>query len=112
MKMYSNCPVCGQDFEMEPGFYYGTGFISYGLAVGFSVVTLVIWWILIGLSTDDDRFFWWMGVNAILLIGIQPPLMRLSRSIWLSIFVRYSPDWNKGDVMISERLNKDQMNNW
>ena len=112
MQMHSNCTVCGQTFDMEPGFYYGTGFVSYGLAVGFSVLSLIIWWLTIGLSLGDDRFFWWMGVNAVLLVLIQPPLMRLSRSMWLSIFVSYSPDWEKGDVIKPERVNKEQMNNW
>jgi hypothetical protein len=112
MKMNHNCPVCGQDLDMEPGFYYGTGFISYGVAIGISVVTLLTWWATIGLSTDDNRFFWWMGINAVLLVLLQPPLMRLSRSLWIAIFVPYSPNWDKGDVIKAERKNKDQANNW
>jgi uncharacterized protein (DUF983 family) len=112
MKMYEQCPVCGQNFEMEPGFYYGTGFVSYGLAVAVSVATLVAWWVIIGLSVSDNRFFWWMGVNAVLLVAIQPLLMRLSRSVWIAFFVYYSPDWQKGDIVHAERINKDQMTNW
>ncbi|KIC93126.1 DUF983 domain-containing protein [Flavihumibacter solisilvae] len=112
MKMPQECQVCGQPFDMEPGFYYGTGFVSYGLAVAVSVATLVAWWVIIGLSVSDNRFFWWMGINAVILIAIQPLLMRLSRSIWLYFFVYYSPNWRKGDVVRSERVNKDQMGNW
>jgi hypothetical protein len=112
MKMPGQCAVCGQPFDMEPGFYYGTGFVSYGLAVAVSVATLVAWWVLIGLSVSDNRFFWWMGINAVILVAIQPLLMRLSRSIWLYFFVYYSPNWRKGDIVHSERINKDQMENW
>ena len=97
---------------MEPGFYYGTGFVSYGLAIAISVFTLVIWAIIIGISVNDNRFFWWMGVNAIILILLQPPLMRISRTIWLYMFVRYSPNWHKGDIIEPERVNKEQANNW
>jgi hypothetical protein len=61
---------------------------------------------------NDKRFFWWIGANAILLILLQPPLMRLSRTVWLSFFVRYSSNWDKGDIIVPERVNKDQQHNW
>ena len=112
MKMNERCPVCGQPLDMEPGFYYGTNMISYGLAVLLSVITFFAWWIIIGFSLQDSRFFWWIGFNAVLLIVLQPPLMRLSRAVWLSFFVRYSPRWMEGDIIESERVNKDQMGNW
>jgi uncharacterized protein (DUF983 family) len=93
MRMNRNCPVCGQKTEIEVGFYYGTGYVSYALAVAFSVSTFVAWWVLVGLSIDDDRVFWWLGTNTVLLLLLQPYFMRLSRSIWLSFFVRYNANW-------------------
>jgi hypothetical protein len=71
---------------------YGA-YISYALTVALSVATCLAWWVLIGFSLQDSRFFQWMGVNMILLIAAQPYLMRLSRAIWLSIFVKYNPNW-------------------
>lgn len=112
MRMHSKCPVCGQLFDMEPGFYYGTNMISYTLAVLLSGFSFLLWWATIGFSLSDSRFFWWLGLNAVLLVALQPPLMRLSRTVWLSFFVHYSPRWHEGDVVHSERINKDQMNNW
>ncbi len=91
-KMNENCPVCGQPTEIEVGFFYGTAYVSYALTVAFSVSTFVAWWVLIGMSLDDNRFFWWMGTNAVLMILLQPLFMRLSRSIWLSWFVGYNPN--------------------
>jgi uncharacterized protein (DUF983 family) len=93
MKMHDKCPVCEQLMEIEVGFYYGTAYVSYALTVAISVSTFVAWWILIGMSVSDNRFFWWMGVNITLLIVLQPYLMRLSRAIWLSFFVRYNENW-------------------
>jgi hypothetical protein len=90
MEMYENCPVCDQRMELEVGFYYGTGYVSYALTVALSVTTFVAWWLLIGMSVNDNRFFWWLGINISLLIVLQPYLMRLSRAIWLSFFVRYT----------------------
>jgi uncharacterized protein (DUF983 family) len=112
MKMHDRCPVCGQPLDMEPGFYYGTNMVSYTLAVLISVATFFLWWATIGFSLSDKRFFWWIGINAVLLVVLQPPLMRLSRTIWLAFFVPYSPNWDKGDIVGTDRINKDQMSNW
>jgi hypothetical protein len=98
--MNTHCPVCGQATEIEVGFYYGTGYVSYALTVAFSVSTLIAWWVLIGFSLDDNRFFWWMGTNAVLMILMQPLFMRLSRSIWLSWFVKYDKNWENTPLEI------------
>jgi hypothetical protein len=55
--MHAHCPVCGQPTEIEVGFYYGTGYVSYAITVGFSVITFIAWWVIFGFSTDDNRFF-------------------------------------------------------
>lgn len=113
LEMNKDCPVCGQPTEIEVGFYYGTSYVSYVMTVALSVTTLVAWWVLIGFSTEDSRFFYWMGSNALLLILLQPLIMRLSRSFWISWFVKHDTDWEftqPDDV--SERLNKSQANNW
>jgi rRNA maturation protein Nop10 len=89
MRMPENCPVCGQKFELQTGFYFGTGFVSYGLTVLFSGVTFALWWFTIGMAVKDNRVLWWLGLNAALLILLQPPIQRLARSVWIALFVRY-----------------------
>ena len=106
VKMNDHCPVCGQPTEIETGFYYGTGYVSYALTVAFSVATFVAWWVLIGFSLDDSRFFWWLGTNAVLLVLLQPLIMRLSRSLWLSWFVKYDPNWKSNSLERNERMVK------
>jgi len=94
--MYDNCPVCNQRFDMnEPGFWYGTGYVSYALAVAISVATFVAWYVLVGISVDDSRIFWWLGLNILFLVLIQPWLMRISRVIYIRFFVSYDPDFEK-----------------
>jgi phage FluMu protein Com len=107
-KMKESCEVCGQPTEIEVGFYYGTGYVSYALSVAFSVATFIAWWVLIGFSLDDTRFFWWMGTNAVLMIVLQPLFMRLSRSIWLSWFVKYDKDWKIHTLESFERVVPNQ----
>lgn len=97
-KMPHHCPECGQPFELEVGFWYGTGYVSYALSFAASVATFIAWWVLIGMSTQDHRFFWWLAFNSVLLIVLQPWLMRLSRVIWLYFFVRYDPDYRETKV--------------
>lgn len=113
MEMNKTCPICGQASEIEVGFYYGTSYVSYAMTVAISIASLVAWWVIIGLSTDDNRFFFWLGFNALLLFVLQPRLMRLSRSLWISWFIKYDPFWKeKKPEDVSERLNTEQANNW
>ncbi|WPQ63063.1 hypothetical protein SIO70_32365 [Chitinophaga sancti] len=90
--MYERCPVCGQVYELETGFWFGTGYVSYALGVAFSVFTLICYWVLIGISWQDDSVFWWLGVNGVLLVLLQPWMMRISRVIYLYFFVYYDED--------------------
>ncbi len=112
MKMHEHCPLCGQATELEVGFYYGTGYVSYALGIGFSVATFIAWWVLIGISVNDNRVFWWLGINTFLLIALQPVFMRFARSLWLSWFVKYDPNWEKEKPQDPERIVKEQMGNW
>lgn len=113
MEMNKTCTVCGQATEIEVGFYYGTSYVSYALTVALSLTSLFAWWVIIGLSVDDNRFFFWMGTNAVLLILLQPWIMRISRSLWISWFVKNDPDWKIHQPEdVSERLNPEQGNNW
>ncbi len=89
------CPVCGQKFELQTGFYFGTGFVSYGLTVLFSGITFILWWFTVGMSVRDNRIWWWLGLNAALLILLQPPIQRLARSVWIAFFVRYDKKYQK-----------------
>jgi uncharacterized protein (DUF983 family) len=112
LKMHENCPVCKQPTDIEVGFYYGTSYVSYLVTVVLSGITFILWWIFIGLSINDDRVLYWLGINTALVIIIQPLLMRFSRTLWLSWFVKYDADWKGKEVNNYERIIKEQMNNW
>ena len=106
MKMNEYCPVCGQATDIEVGFYYGTGYVSYAVTIFLSIVTFFLWWLLIGVSINDNRVFYWLGFNTILLIVLQPPLMRFSRTLWLSWFVKYDENWEQKKVSDPERIKR------
>lgn len=112
MKMNKECPVCKQPFNLEVGFYYGASYVAYALTLAFSVATFIAWWLLIGISIDDNRVFYWLGINSVLLLLLQPYLMRLARTGWLAFFVRYDKHWKTNAPKRPERTNDEQEKNW
>jgi len=95
--MYDSCPVCHQKYFLEPGFWYGTGYVSYGLTVLISAISFMAWWFIIGISVNDNRVFLWVGFNAVLILGLQPWLMRFSRVMYLYFFINYNENYDKED---------------
>jgi len=89
LDMPERCPVCGQKMELEPGFYYGTGYVSYGLTVGLLGLYAVIFGLTAGFSYKDNSVFWFLGSGIAGLVLLQPWLMRMSRVLYLYMFVRY-----------------------
>lgn len=106
------CPVCSQPTDIEVGFYYGTGYVSYLVALLITGISFALWFLFIGFSFSDKRFIYWIVFNSVFLVALQPWLMRFARSLWLSFFVKYNPDWKHHKPGDPERIVKEQMNNW
>lgn len=98
--MYDECPHCLQKYELETGFWYGTGYVSYALTVALSVATFIAWWVIIGVSINDNRIFYWLGFNILLIVLLQPWLMRLSRVVYLYLFVKYDKNYKTNSPRI------------
>ena len=94
-EMYDHCPVCKQKYDLEVGFWYGTGYVSYGIAVLMSAFTFILFWILIGISFNDNRIFYWLIGNTVFLVVAQPWLMRISRVAYIYFFVSYDENYEK-----------------
>jgi len=99
LEMPTRCPVCRQKYELETGFWYGTGYVSYGLTVALSIVTFIAWWLIIGFSVKDDRIFYWLITNGVLIILLQPWLMRVSRALYLYFFVSYNENYEAEETI-------------
>jgi len=90
---HEKCPHCGEDFQKEPGFYFGAAYVSYALTVALWVAVYValITFDAIGLIQYD--FFenpWVFLISGVVtLIVLLPVVYRLSRSLWISFFVKY-----------------------
>lgn len=89
LDMPEHCEVCDQKMEIEPGFYYGTGYVSYALSVGIFFINAVWYAFVFGLSYKDNSVFKFLGVSIAIVILLQPWLMRISRVLYLYMFVKY-----------------------
>lgn len=69
---------------IEPSFYYGAMYVNYGISVAMSVATFIIAFALLNL----DMLQSFVAV-VIVLILLSIPTMRLSRIIWINMFVGY-----------------------
>jgi len=100
LEMPDRCEVCGQKMELEVGFYYGTGYVSYALTVALIGFCFIAYWVIFGLSYLDNSIFIALGASVFIAIIMQPWLMRISRVLYLYMFVKYG----KGNTLKSEEL--------
>ncbi len=85
--MYKNCPHCGLKYEREVGFFYGAMYVSYALTVALWVTLAVA---IFTFYTMNPWLF--LGIGVIALFLLLPIIYRMSRAIWLNIFVQYDPE--------------------
>ena len=83
--MYPRCSCCGQDFEPEPGYYYGAMYVSFGFSTGIFLTVLFA----LSFFVKELTLGMVMITIAVIVIGLLPVMFRLSRAIWINIFFRY-----------------------
>jgi uncharacterized protein (DUF983 family) len=89
MVMPEHCEVCGLKFEIETGFWFGTGYVSYALSVGTIFVLAVIFALTYGFTWRNNSIFIFIGVMISALVLLQPWIMRFSRVLYIYVFVKY-----------------------
>jgi uncharacterized protein (DUF983 family) len=88
IKMHETCGHCGIRYKIEPSFFYGAMYVSYGVGIAFGVVAFIITHLLIGTNLKTS----FMAIIGT-LIFFMPVIMRLSRNIWINIFIHYDSNW-------------------
>jgi len=86
-KMYKKCPHCGEDFEPEPGFYFGAMYISYALYVAL-IITSFVGYVII-LDGDEITLLYFLVPTLIL---VMPLFFRLGRRVWINLFVKFKKE--------------------
>ena len=82
-----SCPVCGQPYVLEPGFYWGAMYMSYALTLLFSAINVALIWLLFGFHLYLVVFG-----NAALLLLMFPLFFRYSRVLWLQLNVPFNSE--------------------
>ncbi len=96
MAMYKQCAYCGQSFMPEPGYYFGAMFVSYGLNAAY----LIAVWVIMYFFMSEVSAWVMIGLIIGLIIGLLPVTFRLSRVLWIYIFIRYKGPADSGSSTI------------
>ena len=88
MKMNQSCPSCGHSLEPEPGFFMGAMYVSYA----FQVAIVVTAFILVTLLFEDAPVWLYLTTILGMAVPLFPLIFRLSRSVWIHLFVGYKPN--------------------
>jgi uncharacterized protein (DUF983 family) len=90
IKMNEKCSHCGLRYQIEPSFFYGAMYVSYGLNVGIGIVAFIITFVVFKMKLN------WSFISIIAsLIVLFPIVLRFSRSIYINMFVSYDRDFKK-----------------
>jgi uncharacterized protein (DUF983 family) len=90
IKMHEKCSHCGLKYEIEPSFFYGAMYVSYGLNVAISIATFVVSYLI--LESSIKTSFIAIVIANILLF---PFVLRWSRNIYINMFISYDPKFKK-----------------
>ncbi|WP_375241085.1 DUF983 domain-containing protein [Polaribacter sp.] len=89
-QLHDNCPNCNLKYMMEPSFFYGAMYVNYGITVALSVATFLISSLIFNLGLLQS-----FAAIIITLILLAPVNLRLSRILWINMFVSYEPKTKK-----------------
>ena len=81
---------------IEPSFFYGAMYVNYALTVAIGVTTFVISKVFL----DTSLLQAFLAVFVILLL-LAPLNLRLSRILWINIFVKFDPKKKSNSIQDS-----------
>lgn len=84
LTMNEKCSNCGLIYQIEPSFFYGSMYVSYAVGIAFAVAAFVISHLVF--KTEVLGTF--ISITATLIISL-PIIARLSRNLWINMFVKY-----------------------
>lgn len=87
LQMNKKCSHCNTKYKIEPSFFYGAMYISYGVGIAFAVAAFVVTHLILKLGLLHTFF-----AIVITLIVFLPIILRLSRNIWINIFMHYKKE--------------------
>ena len=90
LKMNENCSHCGLKYQIEPSFFYGAMYVSYGLNVAVGIAAFIISHVFIGLNLVHS----FIAIIGTLVVTF-PFVLRWARNIYINMFISYDPNASK-----------------
>jgi uncharacterized protein (DUF983 family) len=85
-KMQERCSHCNTKYKIEPSFFYGAMYVSYAVGIAFAMAAFIISFLLLKASI----LITFISI-VITMVAFLPVIIRLSRNIWINIFISYDP---------------------
>ncbi len=82
--MHEYCSHCHTKYKMEPSFFYGSMYVSYGVGIAFAVAAFLISFFLF----ESNLITAFISIVAALIV-FYPIIIRLSRNIWINLFISF-----------------------
>ena len=89
ISMNERCSHCNTKYQLEPSFFYGAMYVSYGIGVGLGIIAFLISHYILKLQLLGSFFF---IVGS--MIALYPLILRISRNIWINLFLSYKKEIN------------------
>lgn len=84
LSMHERCSNCDTKYKIEPSFFYGAMYVSYSVGIAFAAAAFIVSFYIFSASLVN------VFISITLtLIAFMPVIMRLSRNIWINIFMSY-----------------------
>ncbi len=81
---HKSCSNCDLKYMLEPSFYYGAMYVNYGITVGLSIAIFLVCKFLFNITLLQSFI-----VIIIALFVFAPINLRLSRILWINMFVAF-----------------------
>ena len=96
LKIHDHCSHCKTKYRLEPSFFYGSMYVSYGVGIAFAFAAFIISFFVF----DADINIIFISIIATLVV-FAPIIMRLSRNIWINLFMHYDKSKDSKDTTIN-----------
>tara|TARA_R110002051_G_scaffold48308_2_gene95358 strand:- start:111801 stop:112190 length:390 start_codon:yes stop_codon:yes gene_type:complete len=93
-KLKERCPKCDLKYSLEPSFYTGSMYVSYGVGIAVAVAAYVLTRIF-GLQLGIKSLF---IIIVVALVLAMPWIAAVSKSIWANMFFKF-------DKEIAQKIN-------
>ena len=90
LKMHDHCSHCGFKYQIEPSFFYGAMYVSYGLNVAIGIAAFIISYVIFS-SSLKTAFI----AIIVALVILFPFALRWARNVYINMFVSYDPNFKK-----------------